>query len=167
VARDKDLFNTVYEKLYLPVYYFACRFVDKEDAEDITANSFLKLWQSNVDYSILPKAKNWLQVCARNACLLLIRDQKKRVSDHKNLLYLFSERDESDQEYLIREELLDRLNLEIEKLPPQRQRVFKMAYLEGKRSKQIAAVLHISENTISKHRVKALKFLRLALKDFT
>ena len=167
LKKDKKLFKTIYEKLYLSVYYFACRFVSSEDAEDITAECFLKLWKSDLDYNVLPQVKNWLQVCARNSCLMQIRDQKKRMSDHKKFLYLFEEQSDSDQEYLIREELLERLMVSIEGLPSKCQLVFKMAYLEGQTSQYIADSLHLSISTVSNHRLKALKLLRLASRDFT
>ena len=162
--KNKDSFHKLYKRLYLPVFYFACRFVNPEDAEEITADSFLKLWKSDLNYSILPRVKTWLQVCTRNACLDLIKSQNNRAAKLTDFAHLAIDTG-SNQEYLIREDLLNRLHLEIEKLPRQCKRVFKMAYLEGRSSRQIAKDIGISENTVSNHRVKALKILKLALAD--
>lgn len=163
----RDHFDDLFKKLYLPVFYFARTFVEFEDAEDITANSFLKLWRSDLDYSILPKVKTWLNVCTRNACLDLIKTKRFENVRHTDFAYLKKENEDQEIENQIKEELLDRLDFEIEKLPPQCKRVFKMAYLDGQTSREIAGILNISENTVSNHRVRAYQLLRIALKSYT
>jgi len=163
----RELFNSLYKKLYLPVYHFAKTFVDSQDAEDIVADSFLKLWRSNLDYTILPKVRTWLNVCTRNACLDLLRESKSKAEEQKYFIDISANDDEYSIETDVKEKLLERLYFEIERLPPKCKQVFKLAYLEGHRTSQIAAILAISENTVSNHRVKALKLLRLAVRSHT
>src|SRR6516164_17310 len=66
---DRGAFDQVYRELYPNVFYFACRFVDQEDAADITADAFLKLWNQKKDFASLQKIRIFLQVCVRNACI--------------------------------------------------------------------------------------------------
>ena len=51
----------------------------------------------------------------------------------------------------------------MEKLPLKCRQVFKMAYFEGLKNKEIANSLDISENTVKTHKKLALKQLRINL----
>jgi RNA polymerase sigma-70 factor (ECF subfamily) len=166
-SERKNLFNNLYRNLYLPIYHFAKTFVDSQDAEDITADSFLKLWRSDLDLTIIPKVKTWLNVCTRNACLDLLKKKKSVVANESVFARTLQIEETNEFETEIREILFKRLEAEIEKLPPQGKKVFKMAYLEGLSSKEIAITLQISENTVSNHRVRAFQLLRLALSSYT
>jgi len=55
------------------------------------------------------------------------------------------------------------LHQEINKLPPQCQKVFKMNRFEQLKYKEIAIRLNLSERTVENHIATALKLLRLAL----
>ena len=54
----------------------------------------------------------------------------------------------------------------LEKLPPQRKKVFIMSRFENKTAAQIAEELEISPRTAEKHIEKALQSLRADLKDY-
>jgi RNA polymerase sigma-70 factor (ECF subfamily) len=61
---------------------------------------------------------------------------------------------------MIKGEMFAVLRMEVEKLPADCRRVFKMLYYEGKKPAEVAAILNISVNTVAAHRYNALKFLR-------
>jgi RNA polymerase sigma-70 factor (ECF subfamily) len=45
-ANDERGFSIVYDQYYLSIYFFVKKFVkDPQQAEDITADTFIKLWQ--------------------------------------------------------------------------------------------------------------------------
>ncbi|WP_307774320.1 MULTISPECIES: sigma factor-like helix-turn-helix DNA-binding protein [Flavobacterium] len=51
----------------------------------------------------------------------------------------------------------------IKKLPPQQQKIYKMAKEEGMSYQKIAELLDLSPLTVKKHMVQALKFIRIQL----
>ena len=164
---NPDAFTSVYNILYPSIFYFARRFVNADDAADITADAFYKLWKMDKSFERLQSIKVFLQVSVRNACLNYLRNEKSKERKQSELLYLSDQTaenaslnyDEVEADFFIR------IEAEIENLPNQCRKVFKMAYFEGLKNKQIAEYLKISENTVTNHKYKALKLLRLALQD--
>ena len=63
-------------------------------------------------------------------------------------------------------ELQDKITETIEKLPPERKKVFVMSRFDNLKYKEIAEKLDISVKTVENQMGKALKFLREELKDF-
>ena len=61
---------------------------------------------------------------------------------------------------LIRQELLEQIRLEIEKLPAKCRQIFKMTYYEDKKAAEIAEELNISVRTVETQIYKGLKTLR-------
>ncbi len=64
---------------------------------------------------------------------------------------------ESELDVHLLEELIDRL---VEKLPPERRRIFLLSRKQFLTNKQIAEQLHISVNTVETQMTKAISFLR-------
>lgn len=65
--------------------------------------------------------------------------------------------DETDNQIL-----LEKIRIEIEKLPPKCQEVFVMSKIKGMKYKEISEELNISTKTIENHMTKALKSIREA-----
>lgn len=55
---------------------------------------------------------------------------------------------------------IEKIYANIEKLPQKRKEVFEKAYLDEKKSSDIAEELNISVRTVETHIYKALKFIR-------
>ena len=64
------------------------------------------------------------------------------------------------EEFVANDEKSVLLQNAINKLPPQRQQVFRLCKLEGKSYKEVSELLGISLSTISDHIVKATKSIR-------
>jgi RNA polymerase sigma factor (sigma-70 family) len=161
---NKTAFTIVYNKLYPNIYYFAKRFVNSEDAADMTAEAFLKLWNMEKGFKSLKSIKVFLQVTVRNASLNYIRNAKVSDSRLMEMAYL-SENIEMDsfQNEETMADLVRRIYIEIENLPLPIKKVLKMSYLEGMKDKKIAEFLKISITTVYNQKSKALNILRLAL----
>jgi RNA polymerase sigma-70 factor (family 1) len=166
---NRAIFTTVYQTLYPYTFFYARRFVSEENAEDIVASVFLKLWKlTDTSFANIHHIKAFLRVCIKNACLTHMRAEKNRM---KKALAWGEER-ESEQDTAFRDlsgkaeihaEKMKRVLDIMEELPLKCQTVFKMAYLEGLKNKQIAHTLRISENTVKTHKQYALKRLRMDL----
>ena len=69
-----------------------------------------------------------------------------------------------EEEYDVSEDLFtQRVYDAIEELPPQRKRIFLLSRVEGKKYREIAEVLHLSQKTVEAQMGKALQFLRTKL----
>jgi RNA polymerase sigma-70 factor (family 1) len=162
---SQEAFTSIYNLLYPNVYYFAQRFVNPEDAADIAADAFFKLWKMEKEFVRISSVKNYLQVAAKNACINFLKNIKYKQARQNELIYLTSVEEETDIKASenIKAEYLRIMYLEVEKLPIQCKKVFRMAWLEGLKNQEIATRLRITKNTVKSHKMKALKVLRIAL----
>src|SRR5882762_10309268 len=133
-------YTTIYHLCAPSTYYFAKRFVDDRGvAEDITADTFIKLFRLHANFDNLTNIQAFLRITVRNACLNYLRDLKSKNRQKEDLLYLLTQHEENElaeDEYQAK--LMQRINEEIEKLPKKCQHVFKLAYLEEMGNEEIA-----------------------------
>jgi RNA polymerase sigma-70 factor (family 1) len=161
---SRDAFTAVYNTYYAAAFYFAKRFVHTEEAEDITADVFCKLWDMRKSFTRMQSIKVFIQVSVRNACLGYL-EHKEVIDRHRNVLLLSSvEKMESlFYEDEIKTEYLQRIYTEMEKLPGQCKKICKMAWFEGLKNREIAGILHISEKTVCNQKVHGLKLLKIGI----
>ncbi len=173
---EESAFAAIYNLHFNGIYYYARHFVtDAQEARDITAETFVKLWKLRANFDNIHKIKTFLHITTRNACIDALRHQKWKAGKLQQLIQLLMEDNESMVTRnnspmaaapkfvngLVEGELLRRIYEEIENLPPQRKTIFKLAYLEGMKNPAIAAKLNISVQTVQNQKTIALKFLRL------
>ncbi|MDF2188637.1 RNA polymerase sigma-70 factor [Paraflavitalea sp. CAU 1676] len=172
---EETAFATVYNQFFTSIYYYARHFVpDAQEARDITAETFVKLWRLRSNFDHIHKVKTFLHVTARNACIDALRHQKWKAGKLQQLIQLLMDDAESMitrnhspmaaaprfVNGLMEADLLNRVYRQIEELPPQRKIIFKLFYLEGMKNADIAAKLCISVQTVQNQKTIALKFLR-------
>jgi RNA polymerase sigma-70 factor (family 1) len=161
---SQSAFTTLYHHLYPSIYIYARRFASREDAQDITNEAFLKIWRMEKRFARLQSINLFLRVSVRNACFDLFRHDRFVERKKKELLRLSEERQDALYfEDEISAEYLQRIYKEIEKLAPQRKKIFKLAYLDGLKEKTIAEKLNLSRATVHNQKSKALRQLRIAL----
>lgn len=158
---NKDL-TELYELLYSNIYFFARRFVTKEEAADITAEAFYKFYKAGINFKSISVAKNYLQVSVRNGCLNLLAEKKRDRKRDEDLSFL---REEIQDDYSeIQSALVNIIRAEIDKLPTQCRRVFILRYIEGKKHGEIAKIMNISPNTVKNYQIRAKELLKYRLK---
>lgn len=158
-SNDPKEFEKVYHLLFDKVYYFARRFLEQPDSEDITSIAFSKLWSvRDKHFENLQKIKIFLQVCVRNEAMNIFRS-KKYADRYGRFVYLQDEPDDSQNEFIA--EMTERVHAAINDLSPQRRKIIMMFYFEQKRVKQIAKELHLSESSVGNQLCTAIKKLRL------
>ena len=130
---DQQAFTVFFKQYYRPLCFFAEQLLgDKNDAEDIVKDSYLKLWNKRADFDHAQSIRSFLYTATRNASLNHLRHLK--VKDHfkKEMHYLDDQKgDELILQQMIRSELMRSIYQEIEKLPEKRQQVFRMIYFDG------------------------------------
>lgn len=158
-------FEVLYNQQFTAVFYFARRMVPEQQvAEDITTETFLKLWQKLNDFNNVGAIRSFLYTTAKNACLNYLRDSRRHSAENQKLAYLLEQNDESflatDQ---VNTEIWQHIYNTIENLSPQLKKVFKMAYLDGLSNQEIAETIGINNQSVRNDKVRALKLVRLTL----
>lgn len=153
------LFNQYYERLVL----FAESYVgDLETAEDMVQDVFLSLL-SREDFGEVEHSRSYLFSCVKNTCVDYLR--KLKVADPLDIKLFDAVYYAGDFNILEQEELIRKVEEEIEKLPEQRREILKMSVYQRMSYSQIADCTGLSVNTIKTHMKKAYQDLRERLYD--
>jgi RNA polymerase sigma-70 factor (family 1) len=162
-GEDKTL-AYFFELHYKSLCYFAVRLTqDTEQAEDIVSECFLKLWQTRQEFKTMPNIKAFLYISCRNACLNYLKHMKRRNTAQELYFGQLQESEDTILFQIIETEVLGILSKEIEELPDKCQQVFKMIYLENKKTDEIATELNISVKTVRGHKARAIELLKTQL----
>lgn len=156
---DHDAFTALYSLHFRGLAVTSLKYVkDPAIAEEIVQDIFLKLWEDPVQLETVVSLKAYLYRSVINMSINHINRQKNIAQHHQRIA------DEVSKEYietLIEDHALkELLYREIELLPDQCRKVFKMSRFQDMKYREIAATLGIAEKTVENHIVNALKTLR-------
>ena len=156
-------FQGIYAKYYRPLYFFVKQLVnDSQEAEDIVAETYVKLWNMRANFETEQNIKAFLYITCRNASLNCLSYRKRIAVHHKNILNSLDE-----EEYILHQEsysgLMKQIELAIEKLPEKQQEVMKMILIEGLTDEEIAERLNKNPKTVRNQKNAAIHVLRLNL----
>ena len=144
--------------------YLYYKFGNEDQAEDITQEAFIKLWQNCADVP-LEKAKSYLYTIANNASLNIIAHQKVVLNYAKSSPNKEST-NESPEFLLEEEQFKSKLLQAIEKLNEKQRVAFLMNRIDGKKYAEIAKELEISVKAVEKRIHLALIELRKEFENF-
>ena len=158
------------KKLFYQYYPFLCQNIyrivkDKAVAEDLAQDTFFKFWNKRNELNIKTSIKAYLRRMAINEGLYYLRKNKKFKKEEVSVL-AFVPADNDVEEQILHQELSAEISAAIEELPPRCREVFKLSRFEELSYKEIAARLGISVKTVENQMGKALKVLRVALKQY-
>jgi RNA polymerase sigma-70 factor (ECF subfamily) len=158
---DARALTYIFKQYHKALCYFATQLVkDEQEARDIVADSFMKLWQRHPHFDAIEKIRSFLYTSTRNACFNHIKHVQRRTVSHAEIAYLGNDMEDYIQSRMIKAELMQKILLEIEALPPIRRKIFKMIYLQDLSIFEIATKLNISVDTVRVQKARALHFLR-------
>ena len=164
---DMEAFRQIYRK-YTPVMQaFAAKFTDVSTAQDLVQDVFMRVWVNRERSPIHSDMQSYLFHAVRNRCINHLEHLKVRASYETREIIDLQIREveffQSPEQLLIRQEQIDRVRAEIDKLPGKTREAFKMAYLENRKAAEIAEEMHVSVRTVETQIYKALKTLRAVL----
>ena len=164
-AGEEPAFNALYEQYFLRVYFYTFNLInDQQEAKAIVSDTFTKLWQLRQNFKTLPDIRGFLYRVCRNQGFdfLKYRYHSKQEILTEDVQQLFSQ-DIVDQDMISQvahTEILHSLYKEIKNLPPQRQEVLRLFFVEGLSAKEIAKKLRMTEVRVRSVKAKALNQLR-------
>ena len=158
-AGDQQAFNRLVALHWDRVFSHAITYTRSyEEAEEITQDIFLRIWNNREKLEEVRDFQDYLFILGRNQIISSLRRKVVKMEtvepDHKVAEELLP-----DRQLEIRQ--LNEMVLKgIDQLPPQQQKVFRLARLEGLPYDEIGQQLKISRHTVRFHMVMAFNFLR-------
>jgi RNA polymerase sigma-70 factor (ECF subfamily) len=154
-------FEQVFKEYHRSMCYLAEKYLlDKEEAEDVVADAFTKLWHGRMQFSDAGHIKGFLITSIRNACLNLLKQKQRRSASNNELAYLLVDKEDDFFRKLVETELLKKLYPFIEQLPKQCRAVFEQVYFEGSSIEETATKLGISTRNVRSQKSRAEQLLR-------
>ncbi len=161
---EESAFHYIYEKFQPALFYQAYRLLDNQaEAEDVTADSFVKLWNARTSFESISAIGSWLKITTRNASLDILK-RRKTVAEKNSRLFEAAKTADSEwtNEDLFAEALLE-IYRQIELLPPKSREIFKQRYIHGLTNEEIAQKMAIHNQSVRDHLSRALKILRVEM----
>ena len=167
-------FNDIYTSYYKKSFFFAKSYVHNDlAAEDIASESLIKLWEKlkteKIDY-IEPLL---LTILKNKALDYLKHEEVKRTAfesmvdwHQQELSIRISTLESCDPNEIFSDEVESIIRETLKLIPEQTQRIFLLNRFENKSNKEIAELMGISVKGVEYHISKALKALRITLKDY-
>jgi RNA polymerase sigma-70 factor (ECF subfamily) len=171
-AGNKQIFRSVYNEYYEMLLYLSLQYLsDKEDAREAVQDAFVKLWENRSTLKETASIRNFLYTIVKNNCLNVLKKQEVIFQTQEELKWMemhyqyeaMTRLDFSDIEF---EELQQKVNEAIGKLPDHCRKVFQLSRFEQLKNREIAQQLNITEKTVEAHMTKALKLLKNDLKHY-
>jgi RNA polymerase sigma-70 factor (family 1) len=160
-SENPRAFAFFFDLHYGPLCYFAERLVrDQLVAEDIVEETFMKLWDKRYDFENQHGIKAFLYITTRNACINVIKQMQRDTLSQAEMLYLAEKKEGFVLNEMIRTEVLNVVDQELNKLPVQCRTVLKMSYVKGLKNHEIADKLDISIHTVRNQKARGLQILR-------
>jgi len=162
---DCDAFYNLYVRYSKRLYGFVFMLIKQEaDAEEIVQEVFIKVWEGRNRIDLSSSFESFLFTIAHNSAISLFR---KRVSEKKYFDYLRSLQQFDRAPDLIDEIHFNELKLKVQslinELTPRQKEIFQLSREEGQTQDEIAKKLNVSVNTVKKHMVNALAFLKTGI----
>jgi len=162
---DENAFSFFYKKYYNEIVFFAWKIVHHtHQAEDITSESFIKLWHMPGVFDSEQHVRSFLYISARNACYNYLKHMNRLVDRHQKF-FLFLDADQPTAECNFPELNVSEISAEIRKLPLQQRRVCTLLFLQGQDIDFVARKLKLSPQTVRNHKTRALHNLRTTLSN--
>lgn len=169
LSGDEAAFSELVKKYLKPVYNFIFRLVnDRDVAEDLTQDTFVKVWKNFHRYNQARSFRTWLFTIAKNTTFDYFKKKKEipfsRFMDEEGESWLENIEDENflPDEILERKNLAEEFEKILSKIPLYYRVILLLHYKEEFSLHEIAEILDEPYNTIkSRHQrgiIKLKKF---------
>jgi RNA polymerase sigma-70 factor (family 1) len=164
-AGSPEAANTIFIRYFKSLCFFAERLTwNREEAEDVVAESFIKLLERRDTFQNLANVKAFLYLAVRNASVNYLKSVQRHQAAEGQLRYLSG--DETQQEdvlagEMIRVEVLSEILREIERLPKKCREIFKLIFIEGLSTEEIARQMGIAPQTVRTQKARAIQLLKV------
>lgn len=168
---EKNAFEEIYNDFFGVLYHLCNQYLhDERVAEEMVQDTFMKLWEIRQTLNDQVNLRNFLYTITKNNCLNYLRNQKISLKYQDNVKYLEMQFNYEALEklgnYIQFEELKTKIDVAISHLPAEVIETFSLSRFEDLSYKEIADRQNISVKTVEARISKALRILRVELKDY-
>lgn len=166
--KDEKAYKRLFDEYYSEIVYFSYKLTNNEAvAEEIVADSFMKVFNRSTVFPSIANIKSFLYITSRNACFDYLSKEKTRSRNNFEFLYLHDELDGSPLDFeRMNAELINTLHQEIKKLPPLSRKVITLRIFEQLEPNKVAEVLGITYRTVKNQTWLATSRLKNSLPLF-
>ena len=162
---DRRAFDKLFNKYAGKIFYLAkSHFGSREDAEGLVQDVFIKVWENRKNIKEYLSFRSYLFTITYNSIRKFLRIKYRSIELPEDFMQDIARmQDESflQLEYI---DLLDQMNLALEKLTPRQKEIFLLSREKGLSYKEIAEELSVTPKTVENHIHEALKTIRKHLK---
>lgn len=144
---------------------------NKMDADDVTQEVFIRIWQNIGSFNILA-AKTWILKTTHNLCIDYLRKRTSAMSKELSIddeLENFISTDKSEHNpYLTThvKMMSNKIKDTVKELPENLRSVFILYEIHGYKYKEISSALNIPINSVKVYLLRARKKLQEAMKNY-
>lgn len=165
---DPDSFRALFERYKDKVYSIALRYSgDVAVAQDITQETFLKLFAVIGSFRREANFDSWLYRLVVNACFDQKRRTRRLTSLVEGFLDLLHAPGGTALDDILRAEQSDRVRSAVESLPPEQRMIVVLRYTEGLSYDELAAIFGCPPGTIASRLNRIHKILERRLSRLT
>nr|WP_121270507.1 RNA polymerase sigma-70 factor [Pedobacter schmidteae] len=161
--QDPKAFSQLYNLYVKKIYAYTLGILKSPAlAEDVTQDTFVKLWEHATSVQTDRSIQAFLFTIARNLSLNIIKLAAREtwISDEIFAYAIYQQED--GLQYTQRKQTGEFIDMAINQLPPQRRLIYDLCRNYGYSYKEAAEKLGIKDTTVNSQMVKALK----SIKDF-
>lgn len=169
---QKVKFNSILQKYKHHIYNYAFYMMrNRMDAEDVTQEVIIKLWQQmgNFSYS---SSKAWLMRTTHNLCIDHLRKRSRNLKREQEFDEEVYENIKSDDGQMNPEQkissslMIEKIKDRIEELPERLKAPFVLYQLQGFKYKEISKILDVPLSTVKVNILRARKRLQQELLQY-
>lgn len=163
LSGQKDSIGLLYDKYFGPIYRFFYWQVNnnKENAEDLTQDTFLEMAKSLKNFKNKGNFRNWLYTIAKRKLNLWIHN-KYKIKEIALFENIIDRNDWIDPE--IQEKKVKALGVILSRLSEREERIIRLRYLRNYSVKETAEKMQLSQSNIKIISLRGIKKLRAIFK---
>lgn len=162
-ARQPQAWEQLYSHYYTALCRYALRILDDPDlATDVVQGVIIHLWEKPPVFETDTALRLYLYRAVNNNCLQYIRNKNREDKRLKEWVFYTEDLTSESLNSVVSEEVLRKLRLLIDSLPPKRREVILMS-MKKMSNEEISEVLQVTIHAVKKHKKEAYAFIRKEL----
>jgi RNA polymerase sigma factor (sigma-70 family) len=163
---NEGAMRCLFELFYPRLYYFGFKLIREEaEAQDQAQEALTALWQRRDSFrqATLKEAEAFLFTVVRNRSYNYHKHRRMKAAKQVEITAGQDLSEDLIEARLVQEDVFNRIFLEIAQLLPGQVSLFRMIYLEGLDTNEIAEKLGITPNNVRNQKARALEKVRTSL----
>ncbi|MBT1701510.1 RNA polymerase sigma-70 factor [Fulvivirgaceae bacterium PWU4] len=153
-------FRMIYDRYARGIYAASLKMLQSEMlAEDVVQDVFMRIWKNPERFTHVEDLRPYLFKVSKYACLRKFKQMSREMQANKEYVHRKNLATNDVDDYINEKDYSELVKQAVEKLPPQRKRVFKLVREQGLSHEATATQLQLSPATVNNHIGLAVKFI--------